>query len=63
MNLKLKQLYLNRVKHDAVDDEALLSEGQPEPSGFDLVAGVVIVILVGIIVWLVIVSWMDRVSA
>ena len=63
MNLKLKQLYLSRVEDEAVDDEALLSEPPPEPSQPDLLTGVVIVVLVGVVVWLIIASWMGPVSA
>ena len=58
MNLKLKQLYLTRVKDDAVNEEEFsLSEPQTRPGPtreFDLLAAAVVLVLVGIVLWLII---------
>jgi hypothetical protein len=62
VNLKFKQLYLNRVEDDAVeDDEFSLSEPQAPagPARFDLLAAVVVLVLVAIILWLIIGPMID----
>ena len=58
MNLKLKQLYLNRVEDDAVNDEEFsLSEPQTKPGparGVDLLTVAFVLVLVGIILWVIV---------
>jgi hypothetical protein len=59
VNLKFKQLYLNRVEDDALDDEEIsLSEPQAPagPARFDLLKALVVLVLVAIILWLLIIG-------
>jgi hypothetical protein len=62
VNLKLKQLYLNRVSDDAVEDDEFSLSEPPAPAGpprVDLLAAIVVLVLAGIILWLLIGPMID----
>jgi len=58
VNLKLKQLYLNRVEDDEFNDEKFsLSEPRTKPGpgrGVDLLTVAFVLVLVGIVLWVVV---------
>jgi hypothetical protein len=61
VNLKLKQLYLNRLEDDPANDADSFPEPQPPPdpsSELDLLQALVLLALVGALLWVLIVPYL-----